>query len=190
MIERTFEGFLLTRSWRDTPDGIELEFWFSSSDGPLCVMVSGQESVFFLAQGDLPRAKQVLSGTRGVDFRPLSLKTFDLEAAVGVYCSQHRLARRAADTLRDVGLEPLEADINPAERYLMERFIAGSAVIKGCSRRRGRHWLLQNPAIRAGEYRPALRVVSFDIETAVTGQELYSIAVHGVGGGMASAMAW
>jgi DNA polymerase-2 len=36
---QTFDGFLLTRNWRDTPDGIELEFWFSTGQGPLCALV-------------------------------------------------------------------------------------------------------------------------------------------------------
>ncbi len=179
MTERTFEGFLLTRNWRDTSDGVELEFWFSSSDGPLCIMVSGGNSVFFIAQCDLPRAREVLARVPEVDFRALSLRTFEMDAVTGVYFRQHRSARRAADALREAGVEPLEADINPAERYLMERFIAGSALIRGRPRRRGRHWLLQNPAVKASDYRPALRVVSFDIETAMKGHELYSIAVHG-----------
>ena len=179
MTERTFEGFLLTRNWRDTSDGVELEFWFSSPDGPLCIMVSGENSVFFLAECDLPSAREVLACAPDVDFRALSLRTFGMHAVTGVYFRQHRAARRAADALREAGVEPLEADINPAERYLMERYVAGSALIRGRPRRRGRHWLLQNPAVKTGDYRPTLRVVSFDIETAMKGHELYSIAVHG-----------
>ena len=97
MTERTFEGFLLTRNWRDTSDGVELEFWFSSSDGPLCILVSGGNSVFFLAQCDLPRAREVLARVPEVDVRALSLRTFEMDAVTGVYFRQHRAARGAAD---------------------------------------------------------------------------------------------
>ncbi|HDY83457.1 MAG TPA: DNA polymerase II, partial [Halieaceae bacterium] len=39
--------------------------------------------------------------------------------------------------------------------------------------------MLENPVIKSTRYRPALKVVSFDIETAMEGLQLYSIAVHG-----------
>ena len=47
---QTYLGFLLTRNWRDTPGGVELEFWFSTPEGPLRAQVKGQESVFFFAR--------------------------------------------------------------------------------------------------------------------------------------------
>ncbi len=179
MTAQTFPGFLLTRNWRDTPAGVELEFWFATAEGPLCATLRGQQSVFFLPAQDLPRAREVL---RGVDFdaRPVALRDFRMAPVVGCYFQQHRAARRAADALAQAGLEPLEADINPAERFLMERFIAGAAELRGAARRRGRSLLLDNPALRSADYLPRLRVASFDIETAMTGVELYSIGVHAV----------
>lgn len=179
MTAQTFEGFLLTRNWRDTPAGIELEFWFSTAQGPLCALVRGEHSVFFLPQRDVPAARTVLGAMPGLDIRPVKLRNFSMEPVVGLYFSQYRAARRAADQLRASGLDPLEADINPADRYLMERFVAGSARLQGTARRRGQFLLLEDPAVKAGTYLPSLKVLSFDIETAMEGLQLYSIAVHG-----------
>jgi DNA polymerase-2 len=175
---QTLEGFLLTRNWRDTQDGVELEFWFSTDAGPLCVLVSKQHSVFFLAERELEQARSVLSTGQGLEIKPVELRNFSLEPVVGLYFKQYRQARRAADDLRELGLDPLEADVNPAERYLMERFITGSALIMGEPRKRGTNLLLENPAIKAAPYRPSLKVVSYDIETAMSGVQLYSIGVH------------
>lgn len=183
MTAQTFRGFLLTRNWRDTPAGVELEFWFSTPEGPLCALVRGQESVFFLPESDLGEARRVLGASAGLQTRPVQLRDFHLEGVVGCYFKQHRAARRAADALAEAGLDPLEADINPAERFLMERFVAGAAELHGEPRRRGRSLLLENPAIRTADYLPDLKVASFDIETAMTGVELYSIGVHGVSSG-------
>ncbi|MBK6736400.1 MAG: DNA polymerase II [Haliea sp.] len=180
MTAQTLDGFLLTRNWRDAPEGIELEFWFSTAQGPLCALVRGERSVFFLAESALPRAQVLLGDTAGLEIRPVKLRDFALSPVVGLYFRHYRQARKAADTLRAHGLDPLEADINPADRYLMERFVAGSARLHGTVRRRGKCMLLEDPAVKAGEYRPALKVVSFDIETAMEGLQLYSIAVHGV----------
>jgi len=176
---QTFEGFLLTRNWRDTPGGIELEFWFSTAQGPLCALVRGEHSVFFLPESDLQQASEVLAAVPGLQIKPVQLRSFSMVRVVGLYFSQYRQARRAADELRACGLDPLEADINPADRYLMERFVAGAARLHGEPQRRGQYLLLENPAIKAGHYLPSLKVVSFDIETAMQGLQLYSIAVHG-----------
>jgi DNA polymerase-2 len=179
---QTFEGFLLTRNWRDTPQGIELEYWFSTPEGPLCALVRGERSVFFLPEADLPAARPALAAHRPDQVRSVQLRDFALQPVAGLYFSHYRQARRAADALREAGLDPLEADINPADRYLMERFINGSAQLHGTPRRVRHHVLLENPGIRAGDYRPALKVVSYDIETAMQGLQLYSIGVHGWGG--------
>jgi DNA polymerase-2 len=176
---QTFEGFLLTRNWRDTRDGVELEYWFATDSGPLCALVRGERSVFFLEQGELERARGLLDAEPGLELKPVQLRSFRLAPTVGIYCPGYRQVRRLADALKNLGLNPLEADINPADRFLMERFVNGSAVLQGEPRQLGRHTLLDNPAVKAGDYRPALKVVSFDIETAMEGVQLYSIGVHG-----------
>lgn len=179
----TYKGFILTRNWRDTPAGIELEFWFSTSEGPVCALIRGERSAFFLIESETPAARELLSGRRGgdkdIEFKSLTLRDFNLEPVVAVYFHSHRQARRSADLLRDNGLNPLESDINPAERFLMERFITGSAVLQGEPRQRGRHVVLNNPRLKSAFYKPELRVVSYDIETAMDGLQLYSIAVNG-----------
>jgi DNA polymerase-2 len=176
---RTFEGFLLTRNWRDAGDGVELEFWFATDEGPLQVLVRGERSVFFLRAAEVERARALLAAEPGLDIRRVALRDFHLEPVNGVYLPGYRQARRAADVLVEHGLEPLEADINPADRFLMERFVAGAAVLRGDPRRQGRYLQLVNPGVRAAAYRPRLKVVSFDIETALEGIHLYSIAVDG-----------
>lgn len=43
------EAFLLTRQWRDTREGVLLDFWWATDEGPLWTQTSGQEVVFFVA---------------------------------------------------------------------------------------------------------------------------------------------
>ena len=182
MSESTINAFLLTRNWRDGANGIELEYWFATDRGPLCALVRGEQGVFFLAASDEVQARQLAGDDPGIEFRPLALRDFSLAPVVGVYCRSYRRSRQLADSLREAGLEPLEADINPADRYLMERFIAGGVEIHGIVRQRGGYLRVDNPRMRCGDYRPRLKVVSFDIETAMSGVQLYSIGVHGTCG--------
>ncbi len=177
------EGFLLSRQWRDTATGVELEFWFSTGSGPLRVVLPRQSSVFFLQQGDIDRARSVLGEQPGWRPQPLDLLDFSMQPVSACYFDSHRQARRAAQQLTDAGLVPLEADINPADRFLMERFVTGGARIHGKARPRGGFLEMIGAELRGGDYRPELRVVSFDIETAMRGLELYSIAAVGEAGG-------
>jgi DNA polymerase-2 len=179
---QTFTGFLLTRHWRDGPGGIELEYWFATDQGPLCALVHSEQSVFFLSVAEAERAKVLVGAVSGVEFRELKLRNFALQPVVGVYCHSYRQSRRLADRLQEAGLDPLEADVNPADRFLIERFIAGGAEILGVPVDRGGYLRLDNPSIRSAQYQPKLKVVSFDIETAMSGVQLFSIAVHGVFG--------
>ncbi len=185
MTVQTIQGFLLSRNWRDGPGGVELEYWFSTDQGPLCVLVRGQRSVFFLSENDAARARALLPAGTPLDIQPRPLRDFSMQSVAALYFGSHRLARRSADALAEAGLEPLEADINPADRFLMERFIQGGAELQGSNERRGGHLLMHDPRLRSSEYRPRLKVVSFDIETAMEGVQLYSIGVHtsGAAGG-------
>ncbi len=42
------QGFLLTRHWRDTPAGTEVEFWLATDAGPRQLRLPPQTSVAFI----------------------------------------------------------------------------------------------------------------------------------------------
>ena len=44
----TLRAFLLTRHWRDTPEGLELSLWAASERGPLHVALDREEAVCFV----------------------------------------------------------------------------------------------------------------------------------------------
>ena len=111
-------GFLLTRHWQDTVQGIRLDFWLSSSEGPLQVSIHQQKAIFFISQNDVSRAEQLLAGWDGVAIRPLELKTFKFEAVSGVYFDTQQQLYRARDLFAQHQLPAYEADIRPADRYL------------------------------------------------------------------------
>ncbi|MCR8922278.1 hypothetical protein NO559_05810 [Dasania sp. GY-MA-18] len=47
MQQQQIQGFILSRHWRDTRQGIELSFWLATAQGPKHISFSGQEAVFF-----------------------------------------------------------------------------------------------------------------------------------------------
>lgn len=171
-------GFLLTRHWRDTPAGTEVEFWLATDGGPRHVRLASQPSVAFIPAEQRQMAEIVLRGERNAELRELSLLDFHRRPVLGLYCQQHRQLIKLEKQLKDAGVSVYEADIRPPERYLMERFITAPVWFAGEPNDNGP--LLDSQMKPAPEYRPRLKVVSLDIETTAHG-ELYSIALEGCG---------
>ncbi len=166
------QGFLLTRHWRDTAAGTEVDFWLATDDGPRQVRLPAQTSVAFIPAEQREQAEFVLRGERGVELRPLELSDFHHRPVLGLYCKQYRLLLKLEKRLREHGVDVYEADVRPPERYLMERFITAPVAFGG---EEGGGSLKPSPA-----YRPRLKLASLDIETTAYG-DLYSIALEGCG---------
>jgi len=170
-------GFILTRHWRDTPDGTEIRFWLATDDGPRQVCVPHQHSVAFVPEEQRALAEPLLRRERDAELRPLALCDFRHRPVMGLYCRSYRRLLDCARLLRDAGVDVYEADIRPPERYLMERFI--TAPVSFTDAPAGRN-LVHTQLKPASDYRPQLRLVSLDIETTARG-DLYSIALEGCG---------
>ncbi|MDF3839112.1 DNA polymerase II [Cupriavidus basilensis] len=172
------QGFLLTRHWRDTPAGTEIEFWLASDAGPRHIRLAPQPSVAFIPAEQSEQAALLLRGERQFELRPLPLRDFHQRPVLGLYCQQHRQLMKLEKLLREGGVNVYEADIRPPERYLMERFITAPVWFSG--EPNGDGPLLNCQMKPAPAYRPPLKLVSLDIETTAHG-ELYSIALEGCG---------
>ena len=162
------QGFLLTRHWRDTAAGTEVDFWLATDDGARLVRLAVPNSVAFIPAEQREQAEAVLRGERACELRPLDLCDFHHRPVLGLYCSQYRVLLKLQKRLREHGVDVYEADIRPPERYLMERFITAPVSF-------GPDFLKPAPG-----YRPYLKLASLDIETTAYG-DLYSIALEGCG---------
>ncbi len=124
-------GFILTRHWRDTPQGTEVSFWLATDNGPLLVFLAPQESVAFIPADQVPRAQHILQGEQGFPLTPLALKDFHRQPVYVLYCRAHRQLMNYEKRLREGGVTVYEADVRPPERYLMERFSTSPVWVEG-----------------------------------------------------------
>ncbi|MFW3572773.1 DNA polymerase II [Kosakonia cowanii] len=171
------EGFILTRHWRDTPHGTEIELWLATDNGPLRVVLPPQESVAFIPAEQADNARALLHDEHNWRLTPLSLNDFHRRPVMGLYCRAHRQLMRFEKLLREGGVTVYEGDVRPPERYLMERFITAPVWVDGEPRGNA----LVNARLKPSpHYRPPLKWVSLDIETTRHG-ELYCIGLEGCG---------
>ncbi len=175
------QGFLLTRHWRDTAAGTEVEFWLATDSGPQHLRLAHQPSVAFIPSEQREAAEAVLRGERNVELRELPLADFHRRPVLGLYCQHYRQLSKLEKLLKEAGVSVYEADIRPPERYLMERFITAPVWFAGEPNAADEKGPLLNCQMKPGPaYRPRLKLVSLDIETTAHG-DLYSIALEGCG---------
>lgn len=177
-------GFLLTRQWRDTRDGVLLDFWWATDQGPCWTQITAQEIVFFVPRQQTPAIHHLFKKLRGWRIAEVELKTFRDQLVSAVYFSSQRAARDAQEILLKNNIDCWETDIRPQERYLMERFItAGATIDIPVSVTSSRVNIIDssapimNPRFTPSEYRPSLKIASIDIETSMDATQLFSIAV-------------
>ena len=172
------QGFVLTRHWRDTDAGTEVDIWVATDDGPRHLRLPLQTSTAFIPEQHRARAEAVLRQEQGVELKPLQLCDFRHRPVLGLYTRHHRQLMGLEKALRQASVDVYEADIRPPERYLMERFITAPVQFSGTPDADG-VWL--NAQLKPDpDYRPRLKLVSLDIETTERA-ELYSIALEGCG---------
>src|SRR5690606_3997429 len=91
-------AFLLTRQWRDTPQGVCLELWWASDQGPIFTQITHQEVVFFARREDATAIHHALGG---IQYRrgAVELKTFNNEPVDALYFKSQRASRDAQTRL-------------------------------------------------------------------------------------------
>jgi DNA polymerase-2 len=164
-------GFLLTRSWRDTPTGSTLVFWMTTDKGPAQVIIENQKPVCFI------RRDNEINLPRGTIRKSVKLKTLQHDDVDALYFNQQRDLNQFREHLSYDKTLLFESEIKPTERYLMERFITASLKITGKPIQRNGYLEFNNPIIKPTEYSPNLSWASLDIETEDLRGRLYSIAV-------------
>lgn len=166
-------GLMLTQNWREDQGHLVLEFWVASDQGPQYIEVRGERSCYFLPTALIDDVAGYLR--RAVEIRPISLKQFDQQPVSAVYFNRWSSLRQSARELQEAGYFPLESDIKPTDRFLMERRIRGVVSVDGGSRDAlGGH---RNPTFYPQGAIPTLKVLSLDIETDGNEHKLLSIGV-------------
>ena len=172
-------GFLLTRHWRDTPEGVDLTFWIHTREGPVKISATGQQAVCFIARED--RLPPGFRPDFQIERKPLELTDLHDQPVDGLYFSQQRHLQRLRAVASESGLMLYESDIKPADRYLMERFITATLSAAGHMANRSGYRELNNPRLSPSACKPAFSYLSLDIETDGLEGEILSIAYCGQG---------
>ena len=174
MKEGITEGFILSRKQWEQQNQTFLEYWLSTAQGAVKVCTAAEKFVLFVCTESLRAEKtNLLRQHPATEVRELSLKLFDQQPCSAVYSNTQAEHFALKDWLKSRDIVSYEDDIRLSDRYLMERFIYGSAAVMSAEQTdRG----LFNCRLKASDYTPEFSPLSLDIECSEKG-ELYSIGM-------------
>ncbi|AEY01445.1 DNA polymerase II [Oceanimonas sp. GK1] len=173
------QGFVLTRHSRDRQGHIELHYWLCTPQGPARLTVRGERALLMVPLADRLHVEQALTGLE-FEWREPGLQSFARQPLAVLYLNTMSEQQQVVQRLQAHGIEVLEHDFRPHERYLISRFIRGSAEFTGTVRPRQGFVQVDDARLRKGDWQPRFRVLSLDIECSGQG-ELYSIGLYGDG---------
>ena len=172
------DAFLLTRQWQESPSGNRLIFWFTSTRGPLRLVLEQQESVAFFPTAQESRLRNLLADLSNWRVGKTSLADFAGNPVSAIYFKSQRQLFAARDRLSNKQFHLLEADVKPTDRFLMERFLNSAARLQGRAKGAAGYLDIEQARLTPVQVRPNLKAVSLDIETDMTASQLYSIALY------------
>ena len=188
------EMFILTAEAEDSGGGCRLLFWCIGLEGPALIRIHDHRPIFFIegsrsagkdasyARGRPDSGGDGEAGGGGLpagircERRSLALAGLEGIPVDGLYFRTLKDYREARLRLSEMGIRMWESDVRPEDRYLMERFIAGSVRVRGAMHREGGLRIFDNPGLSPSDWRPGLSTLSLDIETGRDGT-LYGIAL-------------
>jgi len=176
-----YQGVLLTRSQYDIGEKCVFEFWVKSDIGVCQLVVEGETPICFVTNDDVDKIMGYANLQKiDVEAKPLSLMTFEKTRCYGLYAKNLKSYYALRRLANSIGIELLEDDIKPIDRYLMERFVKNELVFSGNINRGapGSCFRVTNCKIKQGRYKPSSSsFVSVDIECDEKGN-LFSIGLH------------
>lgn len=174
----TRRGFILTPTYR-VADGVpEVRLHAVLEDGTPALLIDDRAAPYFFVPA--AAASRVPAGR----VRPADgLRSFDGGAVVRVEVDVPGDVPPLRARFAEAGVPCFEADVRFAYRWMIDRDLRGAFEVEGEPTARTRHGLVfRNAAVRPADFTPALRVLSFDIETTLDASQLHSIACAGAGG--------
>jgi len=164
--------FILTGEWQDIRGKNVLKFVGTSDELGIVELIFPNNPVFFIGN------KSIISGL-SVPFnrKEVDLKNFEGKKVDAIYFNTQRDLKTASEELEAKSIRTYESDLDPARRFLMERFINAQVQVSGIFNQQEHLASFLNPKIEPCEFTPKLLIASIDIETGQNGQ-LYSVAVN------------
>ena len=169
----TARVFILTGEWQDVRGRNILKFIGTSDELGTVELIFSNNPVFFVEHKSVIKNLSVPFNRKEVDLKNTNEGKVD-----ALYFNSQRDLKTAVEEIESLGTKTYESDVDPARRFLMERFINAQVEVEGIPEKKNNIYSFTNPKIESCVIIPKLVIASIDIETGKENTQLYSVAVH------------
>ncbi len=148
---KIIKAFILTGEWQDVRGKNLLKFVGTSDDLGIVELSFSNNPVFFIDNKSIITSLSVPYNRKEVDLKNLEEKKVD-----ALYFNSQRDLKTASEELEGMGVKTFESDIDPARRFLMERFINAQVQVEGTFVKKKNLASFSNPKIEPCEFTPQL----------------------------------
>jgi len=174
------KGFLLQPTYRVRAGVPVVQLFGRSLDGPAFLVEDDRFRPYFFVPARHADLAAALAG-RGARVDASPLRDLAGGPLARVECAAPGDVPPLRERLAAAGVAALEADVRFAHRFLVDRGLRAGVAIEGEATGDARLVRFRNPTLRPADVRPALRVLSFDLETSPDASRLYAAAFAGCG---------
>ncbi len=172
-------GLILSRHQSMQQGRLKLTYWLATEYGPVCAEVVGERLVMFVQKEQGAALKklstQINANIQLVDSTLSTLYHQNVQVVYSHSLKDYYALRQAA---KAQGITLYEDDIRHADRFLMERFVKGTAWVSGEALKTPYGHLIKGAKMAKSDgWGGALKALSIDIECAAEGV-LYSIGFY------------
>jgi DNA polymerase-2 len=169
----TTKVFILTGEWQDVRGRNTLKFIGTSNELGTVELIFSNNPVFFVEHKSFIENISVPLNRKEVE-----LKNFAENKVDALYFNSQRDLKTAVEEIENMGIVTFESDVNPARRFLMEKFINAQVQVEGVCKKKRSLISFTNPTVEPCDITPKLLIASIDIETGTQNTQLYSVAIH------------
>src|SRR4030065_1196837 len=155
--KQSVKVFIFTGEWQDVRGKNVLKFVGTSDELGTVEIVFSNNPVFFIERKSFISNLSVSYNRKEVD-----LKNFDEKEVDALYFNTQRDLRTAAEELERMSISTFESDVDPARRFLMERFINAQVRVDGICNQKNNLASFTNPKVEPCVFTPKLLIASID----------------------------
>ncbi len=170
-------GFIVDETYRIEDNGVNVYLFGRLENGESFCAISAFAPYFCIRKEDQENATK-LNGGIPIAFEEVDWKSMDEEPLVKVTTKIPKDVAVLRKSFEERKIPCFEADIRFTQRFLIDRNILRSLVIKGDYAKGDTvDRIYREPELAPSDWYPTLRVLSFDIETSMDAKRLLSISL-------------
>ncbi|MBM3247688.1 hypothetical protein FJZ17_04080, partial [Candidatus Pacearchaeota archaeon] len=180
------KGFIVYPTYENIDSKTYVYLFGRLENGESFVTETKFNPYFYLKKEDLKKCKKILEKYKA-ETKETKMKTFQNHEVIKIIFNNQEELNKASKEIHEQGTDSFEADIKPHFRFIFDNDILGNIEIKGdyeISERVNRFY--KNPEIKSikqdnkdkGAGQIKLKIVSIDIESSKSGDELFCIGLY------------